>query len=202
MSQNICIRLVLSLGLVLATFQAGNPPLSAQTPAAKGATAKQAPAANTQATAAAGLDRQVEAELHQRLAKSKIGQDGLTAHVENGVIYLEGTTSVSQHKGAATRMAKSVMAKNPGVKRVVNNIKVSKLGSGAANRATITKPSKSFSEAPAWTPPTSGSTSGAPTASAAKPATAPLSAAPQPQAKTQPTPETQAGPRRVAVQWK
>jgi len=39
--------------------------------------------------------------------------------VQGGVAYWDGTTNVVQHKGAATRMAKSA-----GAKKVVNNIKV------------------------------------------------------------------------------
>ena len=68
---------------------------------------------------AAPQDVQVEAEIRARLAKSVIGKDGLTVRVQGGVAYWDGTTNVVQHKGAATRMAKSA-----GAKRVVNNIKV------------------------------------------------------------------------------
>jgi hypothetical protein len=64
-------------------------------------------------------DKRLEAEIRARLAKSVIGKDGFTVRVQGGVAYWEGVTSVVQHKGAATRMAKSA-----GAKRVVNNIKV------------------------------------------------------------------------------
>jgi hypothetical protein len=64
-------------------------------------------------------DVQIEAAIRARLAKSKIGKDGLTVRVQGGVAYWDGTTNVVQHKGAATRMAKSA-----GAKKVVNNIKV------------------------------------------------------------------------------
>lgn len=73
------------------------------------------------AQAPPATDAQIEAELHQRLAKSVVGKDGFTVKVKGGVVYWEGATSVAQHKGAATRMAKS-----SGARRVVNNIKVSK----------------------------------------------------------------------------
>ena len=43
-----------------------------------------------------------------------------TVRVQGGVAYWEGSTNVVQHKGAATRMAKTA-----GAKKVVNNIKVS-----------------------------------------------------------------------------
>ena len=65
-------------------------------------------------------DKAIEATIRAKLEKSKIGKDGFTVHVQGGVAYWEGTTSVVQHKGSATRMAKS-----SGAKLVVNNIKVS-----------------------------------------------------------------------------
>ena len=65
-------------------------------------------------------DKAIESAIRVKLAKSKIGQDGFTVHVQGGVAYWEGATGVVQHKGAATRMAKS-----SGAKRVVNNIKIS-----------------------------------------------------------------------------
>lgn len=68
---------------------------------------------------AATQDAQIEAAIRARLTKSKIGKDGLTVRVQGGVAYWDGTTNVVQHKGAATRMAKSA-----GAKKVVNNIKV------------------------------------------------------------------------------
>lgn len=75
-------------------------------------------------------DAQIDATLHAKLAKSKIGKDGFRFHVEHGVVTWEGVTRVAQHKGAATRMAKSA-----GARRVINNILVSsgtkaKSGSG------------------------------------------------------------------------
>ena len=62
----------------------------------------------------------MESTIKAKLAKSKIGADGFTVRVQGGVAYWDGTTNVIQHKGSATRMAKSA-----GAKRVVNNIKVS-----------------------------------------------------------------------------
>jgi hypothetical protein len=81
-------------------------------------------------------DAQIEARLKERLAKSVIGKDGFTLRVRGSVVYWEGKTSVAQHKGAATRMAKSA-----GARRVVNNIQV-------INGRTPGKP-KSASPAPA-----------------------------------------------------
>ena len=65
-------------------------------------------------------DRETEAFIRAKLAKSKIGKDGFTVRVQGGVAYWDGSTNVVQHKGAATRMAKTA-----GAKKVVNNIKVS-----------------------------------------------------------------------------
>ncbi|HEX6895957.1 MAG TPA: BON domain-containing protein [Bryobacteraceae bacterium] len=65
-------------------------------------------------------DAEVEATIKAKLAKSKIGKDGFQIRVKDGVATWTGTTSVMQHKGAATRMAKTA-----GAIRVVNNIKVS-----------------------------------------------------------------------------
>ena len=65
-------------------------------------------------------DKSIESAIRVKLAKSKIGKDGFTIRVQGGVAYWEGATGVVQHKGAATRMAKS-----SGAKRVVNNIKIS-----------------------------------------------------------------------------
>jgi BON domain len=70
--------------------------------------------------ATAQQDKEMEAAIRAKLAKSKIGKDGITVRVQGGVAFWEGSTNVVQHKGAATRMAKTA-----GAKRVVNNIKVS-----------------------------------------------------------------------------
>src|SRR5205809_398748 len=65
-------------------------------------------------------DRAIERKIREKLAKAKIGQDGFKVRVQGGVAYWEGKTEVVQHKGAATRMAKTA-----GAKAVVNNIQVS-----------------------------------------------------------------------------
>jgi hypothetical protein len=77
--------------------------------------------------AAANEDVHLEAEIRARLAQSVIGKDGFKVRVQGGVAYWDGATDVVQHKGAATRMAKSA-----GAKKVVNNIKV---GDAAKQRA-------------------------------------------------------------------
>lgn len=65
-------------------------------------------------------DAEIEATIKAKLAKSKIGQEGFQVHVKDGVATWTGTTSVMQHKGAATRMAKTA-----GAIHVTNNIKIS-----------------------------------------------------------------------------
>ena len=65
-------------------------------------------------------DAEVEATIKAKLAKSKIGKEGFQVHVKEGVATWTGSTTVMQHKGAATRMAKAA-----GAIHVVNNIKVS-----------------------------------------------------------------------------
>jgi hypothetical protein len=68
-------------------------------------------------------DAQIEATIRTKLAKSKIGKDGFRFHVQRGVVTWEGSTSVMQHKGSATRMARAA-----GAAQVVNNIHVSGTG--------------------------------------------------------------------------
>jgi osmotically-inducible protein OsmY len=65
-------------------------------------------------------DPEIEATIKAKLAKSKIGKDGFQVHVKNGIATWTGSTTIMQHKGAATRMAKTA-----GAVQVVNNIKVS-----------------------------------------------------------------------------
>jgi hypothetical protein len=65
-------------------------------------------------------DSEIQQTIQAKLAKSKIGKDGFKFHVLHGVVTWEGTTNVVQHKGSATRMAKSA-----GATKVVNNIQVS-----------------------------------------------------------------------------
>jgi osmotically-inducible protein OsmY len=65
-------------------------------------------------------DAEIEATIKAKLAKSKIGKDGFQVHVKDRVATWTGSTTVMQHKGAATRMAKAA-----GAIQVLNNIKVS-----------------------------------------------------------------------------
>ena len=65
-------------------------------------------------------DAQIDATIRAKLAKSKIGKDGFKFHVQRGVVTWEGSTGVIQHKGSATRMARTA-----GAAQVVNNIQIS-----------------------------------------------------------------------------
>lgn len=64
-------------------------------------------------------DAQIDATIRAKLAKSKIGKDGFRFHVQRGVVTWEGSTNVMQHKGSATRMARTA-----GATQVINNIHV------------------------------------------------------------------------------
>jgi hypothetical protein len=65
-------------------------------------------------------DAQIERTIKQKLAKSKLNADHFTVSVLKGVATLEGQTGVMQHKGTATRIAKT-----SGANDVRNNIRVS-----------------------------------------------------------------------------
>lgn len=101
-------------------------------------TAAMAPAGDTKTPAksrpaaaqgtSAQEDKAIEGLIRAKLAKSKIGLDGFTVRVQGGVATWEGATDVIQHKGAATRMARTA-----GARVVVNNIKI---GDSARRKAT------------------------------------------------------------------
>jgi hypothetical protein len=80
-------------------------------------------ASSTVGRASTPGDAQLQAVISAKLAKSKIGKDGFKFHVQRGVVTWEGTTNIMQHKGSATRMARTA-----GALQVVNNIKVSTAG--------------------------------------------------------------------------
>jgi hypothetical protein len=85
-------------------------------------------------------DATIEQSIRTKLARSKIGADHFTIKVQGGVAYWEGKTNVIQHKGAATRMARTA-----GAAAVVNNIQISEAArqkaahnlSGTVPRATV-----------------------------------------------------------------
>lgn len=65
-------------------------------------------------------DAQIERAIKNKLAKSKLNADHFTVSVTKGVATIEGSTSVMQHKGAMTRIAKT-----SGATTVRNNIRIS-----------------------------------------------------------------------------
>jgi osmotically-inducible protein OsmY len=65
-------------------------------------------------------DAQVERTIRAKFAKSKINAEHFTVSVQNGVATIEGKTNVIQHKGVATRLAKT-----GGAVAVENHIQVS-----------------------------------------------------------------------------
>ncbi len=95
------------------------------------------PASTVRKSAPRGLsDATIEQMIRAKLAKSKIGLDKFTVKVQGGVAFWEGKTNVIQHKGAATRMAKTA-----GAVAVVNNIQISEAARlKAAHNFTGTAP--------------------------------------------------------------
>ena len=65
-------------------------------------------------------DPQIEAAIRAKFAKSKINADKFQVHVQGGVATIEGRTDVIQHKGVATRLAKT-----SGAVAVTNRIQIS-----------------------------------------------------------------------------
>jgi hypothetical protein len=56
--------------------------------------------------------------LRRRLKRSKLSLDGVTFAVREGTVTWSGSVSVTQRKGAATRLAKSA-----GATRVINQLR-------------------------------------------------------------------------------
>jgi hypothetical protein len=65
-------------------------------------------------------DAAIEAAIRAKFAKSKINTEKFQVHVQGGVATIEGHTGVVQHKGVATRLAKT-----GGAAAVNNHIQVS-----------------------------------------------------------------------------
>ncbi|MBM3746789.1 MAG: BON domain-containing protein [Acidobacteria bacterium] len=70
--------------------------------------------------AAAPTDAQLEQAIQERFARSKISRNNFQVRVQGGVATLTGKTDVLQHKGVATRLARTA-----GARQVVNRIEVS-----------------------------------------------------------------------------
>ncbi len=76
--------------------------------------AKQPPKAPAQRS-----DAEIEAAIRAKFAASKINEDKFQVRVQGGVANIEGRTDVIQHKGVATRLAKT-----GGAKSVNNKIQI------------------------------------------------------------------------------
>src|SRR5690348_15611303 len=72
-------------------------------------------------------DAQLEALIRAKFAKSKIHEDRFTVRVQGGVAHIDGKTNVLQHKGVATRMAKTA-----GASMVDNRVQVSEAAKAKA----------------------------------------------------------------------
>lgn len=65
-------------------------------------------------------DAAIEAAIRAKFAKSKINEDKFQVRVQGGIASIEGRTDVIQHKGVATRLAKT-----GGAAAVNNHIQIS-----------------------------------------------------------------------------
>ena len=83
-------------------------------------TVKKTAAAKPSSGSSASNDVNIEKAIRAKLAASKISRNKFEVHVQGGVATLTGKTDVLQHKGTATRLAKS-----GGASQVVNRIEVS-----------------------------------------------------------------------------
>jgi hypothetical protein len=108
----------LILAITLVTVPVLAQPVSGTRPAAVPTPHQRLPVAQTAAKRPA--DAQIEAVIRAKMLKSKIGADKFQFHVQGGVATIEGHTDVVQHKGAATRVAKT-----SGAIAVVNHIQIS-----------------------------------------------------------------------------
>jgi osmotically-inducible protein OsmY len=123
----------LACALIAALAGVSQAATAAKPPTTTSSTAKKSPPRGLS-------DAAVEQTIRAKLAKSKIGADRFTVKVQGGVAFWEGKTDVIQHKGAATRMAKTA-----GAVAVVNNIQISDAAkvkaahnlSGTVPRATV-----------------------------------------------------------------
>jgi osmotically-inducible protein OsmY len=79
-----------------------------------------APVAKPNAVAAKLPDAQIERNIRAKFLKSKINADHFTVTVQNGIATIEGKTNVIQHKGVATRLART-----GGAQAVQNRIQIS-----------------------------------------------------------------------------
>jgi hypothetical protein len=100
------MALVVLMATATTSAWQAKPAVAAKAPVAKPSAGAKAPAVS---------DAQIEATIRGKFAKSKISVDRFTVRVQGGVATIEGKTDVIQHKGTATRLAKT------GGALVVNN---------------------------------------------------------------------------------
>jgi BON domain len=108
------VEVLLALGLAMTALSFG------QTKPVPPHQREAAPPPARTAPAPRKSDKEIEAAIRAKLAKSKINADKFQVHVQGGVATWEGKTDVVQHKGVATRMAKTA-----GAIAVNNHIQVS-----------------------------------------------------------------------------
>jgi osmotically-inducible protein OsmY len=111
--RNGAVLLWLALGMGYAATKPVTPTKMLTAPAAH-------PRSATVPKAAPMKDADLEKDIRARFAKSKISTHHFQVHVQGGVATLEGQSDVLQHKGTATRLAKTA-----GAIKVVNHIEVS-----------------------------------------------------------------------------
>jgi hypothetical protein len=94
-------------------------------------------------------DTQLETAIRARLASSKINVNHFQVHVKGGIATIEGNTDVIQHKGVATRLAKS-----SGAVAVNNLVRISEAAKqkAAANLAKGRRRAQLKREEPRSTP--------------------------------------------------
>src|SRR5215831_1057169 len=85
------------------------------------------PAASTARPRAS--DAEIERTIRAKFAKSKIAADKFTVKVQGGIATIEGRSDVVQHKGTATRLAKT-----GGAVAVVNRIQLSQAAKDKASK--------------------------------------------------------------------
>jgi len=115
---------VATIAAILAAASAAGTTATAPRPAVTSPKAVPAttkpPSAKAAGAAPVKSDAEIEKEIRARLAKSKIGVENFKVHVQGGVATFEGKTDVVQHKGVATRLARS-----SGALAVANHIEIS-----------------------------------------------------------------------------
>jgi hypothetical protein len=128
------IRLSLPVLAFLAAFAgiAQTQPAAKPAPTSKKVT-KPAVTAPRSAKRPAPSDVQIEKDIRERFAASKIATDKFEVHVQGGRATITGKTDVLQHKGTATRMARSA-----GATDIVNKIEPSEAAREKA-AANLTK---------------------------------------------------------------